>query len=73
VVGDDAVAGREDVGEVGAHLAVDHDCVLDAKLRSGFGCELAGRSHADDDEDNVGGEEEPTVVGCDGVDLQTAG
>ena len=55
VVGDDAVAGGEDVGKVGAHLAVDDDRVLDVRVQRRLRGELAVGSHADDDEDDVGG------------------
>ena len=43
VVGDHAVTGGEDVGEVGAHLPVDDDRALDAELGAGVGGELACR------------------------------
>ena len=53
VVGDDAVAGREDVGQVRPHLSVDLDRSLGAERGAGCGGQFAVRPHPDDDEDHV--------------------
>ena len=71
-MGDDAVAGGEDVGQVGAHLSVDDDRALDAELGAGGGGEVAVGSHADDDEHDVGREVERLVVRAAGVDFEAA-
>ena len=63
VVGDDAVAGGEHVGEVGAHLAVDGDRALGAELGAGGGGKLAVGAHADDDEHDVGREAQGSSSG----------
>ena len=73
VVGDDAVAGGEHVGQVGAHLAVDGDRSSDAELGAGGGGELAVGANADRDEHDVGREAKRSLVGSGGVDLEAGG
>ena len=73
VVRDDAVAGREHVGQVGAHLPVDHDRALDAELSSGRRGELSVGSHADDHEHDVGREADRRALGAACEDVETGG
>ena len=54
VVGDDAVAGGEDVGQAGPHLPVHRDRASDAERSSGAGGQAGVGADADDDQDHVG-------------------
>jgi hypothetical protein len=52
VIGDDAVSGGVDVGEVRAHSAIDVDCAFGAEGGAG-GEQLGGGTHSDDHEHEV--------------------
>ena len=55
MMGDNAVPGGEDIGQVRPHATVDCDRALDAELGAGVGGQGGLRPHADDDQDHVGG------------------
>ncbi len=54
VVGDDAVAGRPDMRQPGAHLLVDDHRTTGPGRRAGLGQQARVRPHADDDEHELG-------------------
>ena len=53
MVGVHAVAGGEDVGQVGAHGFVDDDGAFGAEFGAGVGGQFGVGAHADDDEDEI--------------------
>ena len=70
VVGHGAVAGGEDVGEVGAHLEVHGDRPLGAELGARGGGQVAVGAHADHDKNDVGGVAQRLLIGSGGADLE---
>jgi hypothetical protein len=70
VVGGDAVAGGEHVGQAGSHLAIDDDRPFDAELSAGCGRELDVGTHTDRDEHDVGRESKRPLVRVGRMDLQ---
>jgi hypothetical protein len=63
MVGLDAVAGGQDVGEVGAHAPVDPDGPADAGLRAGGHGQVGAGADPDHHQDEVGGRGEVGLAG----------
>ena len=63
-MGNDAVAGGEDVGEVGPHVAVDGDGAPWTEGGAGRGSQLGVGAHPDDDEDHVDVADHVLAVGA---------
>ena len=73
VMGDDTVAGCEDVGEVRAHLAVDGDRSLWPERGPGRGREVTVRSYTDDDENHVDEARDGRPSRSHSLDMEPAG
>ena len=73
MVGDDAVPGGEDVGQVGAHLSVDGDRAFDAELDAGVGGQFGVGANPDNDEHEVGRAGHGRPAAASGMDSQRAG